>query len=240
MAGLCELVLEPRFLRRIRDAVDGGVTGSEATDNIGRRDSAANVVRLAEEKENAAGGGWLLLEEIDAHVDGVEDSGASVARLRVGKGVGEAVDARRKVPDLFRLAIKGNECDTVGGTAHHVLKQRCEVAVVRELTRSRRTGLHEDDDGEGLAGGVFDRDDLRDAIIGEAEVLRAEAGDEIAGERPDQGGGEDEGGRGSDRRCGPWRRLGRRERGRGKKQKEESSEVRSAVQMTGVSVGLLQ
>ncbi len=117
-----------------------------------------------------------------------------VAGNGVGEGVLEAIEARGEVPELFGLAVEGDEGDAVGGASHHGFEQGGEVAVVLELARSVAAGLHQQDDGERLPLDLLDREALLDAVVGEAEVAGREVGYQLTGGGADERGDGDEGG----------------------------------------------
>jgi len=198
VAGLGELVFEPRFFGREGEALDGDVVFAETLDDVFVVSDAAFVVGLAYEDDDAAAVGWLLVEEIDAVADGVEDGGAAVAGVGLGEAVFEVGDVGGEVPEVFGLAVEGDHRDLIRRVGGEVGEHGAELDVVGELARGGCAGLHEDDDGERLVFGVFEGDGLGSAVVCEEEIGGVEGLEEVAFWSADEGGDNDEVGGGGD------------------------------------------
>ncbi len=118
-----------------------------------------------------------------------------LSAMRRLDGVGGEVDVGGEVLHQDGRAIEADDGDVVGHVADDGLDHGREGAVLVQLARAGASALDVDDEGERLAAGVlFEREFLRDAVVGEGEVIGLEGEDEIAGLGAHQRGNEDEGG----------------------------------------------
>jgi hypothetical protein len=111
-----------------------------------------------------------------------------VAGFRMTEAVLEFGGVRRKAPLFLGLAVEGNECELPRRAAGDVVEHGGELGVAGKLADSGSADLEQDDDGNGLALGFFNRDALLDSIVEELEVLGGKGVEKIAVGRADERG----------------------------------------------------
>ncbi len=133
---------------------------------------AAIVDRLAEKQHSTAIGRRLLAQKMDAEVKRVQNGGAGIALVKVGKGVDRRIGIRGEVLFETGLAIEGDHCDAMGHIADDRIQHCIQIAVVAQVRCTVAAGLHDHGQRQRLCIGILLQSQrLGNAVIGEDEIV---------------------------------------------------------------------